>query len=236
MEYHSQKTFINQFIQMIRQGVKKVGVVTDKDGTILLDDTFIETLKNFNEKKMGVKIYLIVNSGRTIKNMINCLEEDNIPIEYIDYIIGDNGGMCYDVKKKKILYKHLIDTKTASKVIQKFIEMGGNIEDIRYVDGTNTYAFLSEDVKEYYKDKKDIQFKKDITNIDGIDISKITFVGSHELMDSFNRYLKKNFKKFKTHMGRTSFPRKERNNYRMDFTRHEYKRRCSKIFKEKTKN
>lgn len=219
MEEHTQIKFLNQFIKMIKSDdVKRVGIITDKDGTILLDNSLREILKDFREKHLGVQIYLIANSGRTIQDMINCLEEQNIPTGYFDYIIGDNGGMCLDVKANKLLYKHIMERNIVSKVIQMFLKMGGTLENIRIADGKSIYAYPSQDVQEYYRNSKDIEFREDITYLEGIDISKLTLSGRHGLIDSLNKYVRENIKGYRTHIGKTSFPLKERNNYRMDFT------------------
>lgn len=215
--------FFNQFIKTIKQNIKNVGIITDKDGTLLLDSSLRQALQNFREKNLGIKVYVIVNSGRTVQDMINCLEQENIPISYFDYIIGDNGGMCIDVKRDKQLYKHVMDRRVVLKVINKFIDMGGNPEDIRLADGKNIFAYQSEDVKEYYRDTKDVVFTESIPNLDGIDITKLTLTGSHEQINGMNKYIRENIKGYKTHIGKTTFPNKEKNNYRMDFTRNAYK-------------
>lgn len=217
--------FFNQFIRTIKQDVKKIGIITDKDGTILLDDSLKKVLQKFREKKLGVNVYLIANSGRTVQDMINCLKEENIPTSYFDYIIGDNGGMCIDVKNNQQLYKHIMNKKVVLKVINEFIKMGGSLEDIRISDGSNIFAYPSEDVKDYYRDRKGIVFKEDISDLNEIDITKLTLTGSHERINEINKYIRDNIKGYKTHIGKTSFPSKARDNYRVDFTRNAYKRK-----------
>ena len=234
MEEHTLKEFLKKFIEMVRSDdVKRVGIITDKDGTILLDDSLREVLKDFREKHLSVQIYMIANSGRTIQDMVNCLEEQNIPTSYFDYIIGDNGGMCLDVKQQKILYKHLMKKDVVSKVIEQFLKIGGTLENIRLADGKCIYAYPSQDVQDYYKDSKDIEFKEEITDLEGIDISKLTLSGSHELIGELNKYIRDNIKGYKTHIGKTTFPQKERNNYRMDFTGMHTKGEAAKDLKKK---
>ena len=63
-----------------------------------------------------------------------------------------------------------------------------------------------------------------IINTNEIDITKITFSGSNDLINRFNKYIRENIKDYKTHIGKTTFPKKEENNYRMDFTRYAFKR------------
>lgn len=223
MNKNNTTRFFNQLIRSIKQDTKNVGIITDKDGTILLDDSLRKALQNFREKNLGVKVYLIANSGRTVQDMMNCLEQENIPADYFDYIIGDNGGMCIDVKNNKQLYKHVMDRNVVQKVIEEFFSMGGNFEDIRISDGSSIFVYPSEDVKKYYQDRKGIIYKEEISNIDGIDITKLALTGSHEQINKINGYIRENIKGYKTHIGKTSFPSKDRDNYRIDFTRNAYK-------------
>lgn len=226
MSEHNTIKFFNQFIKTIKQGINNIAIITDKDGTILLDNSLKEVLNKFKNRDFGANIYLIANSGRTVQDMINCLEQENIPIEYFDYIIGDNGGMCLDVKANKQLYKYVIDAKVVEKVIDEFIKKGGEQKDIRLTDGKNIFVYQSEEAKEYYLDSKSVIFKKDITNLEGIDITKLTLTGTHEQINEVNKYIRENVKGYKTHMGKTNFPSKSRNNYRIDFTRNAHKRKC----------
>lgn len=223
MEKHNITRFFNQFLKTIKQDTKNIGIITDKDGTIILDESLRKALQNFKEKNLGVNVYLIANSGRTVQDMISCLEQENIPTDYFNYIIGDNGGMCIDVKNNRQLYKHVMDRNTVKRVIEKFFNMGGNSEDVRLADGKNIFAYPSEEVKGYYSSSKDVIFKNNMTDLDGIDITKLTLTGSHEQINNINKYIRDNIKGYKTHMGKTFFPNKSRNNYRIDFTRNAYK-------------
>lgn len=224
MNEHSVIRFFNQFIKTINQNIKNVGIITDKDGTLLLNDNLKAALKDFREKDLGAKIYIIANSGRTVQDMINCLEEENIPLEYFDYIIGDNGGMCLDIRLNKQIYKNVIDKEVTDKVIQKFLENGGSLSDIRLTDGENIYAYPSKEVKEYYSNTKNVVFTEDVEKLENIEITKLTLVGSHKQINEINSYIRENIKGYKTHLGKTFFPEESKNNYRLDFTRDVYKR------------
>lgn len=225
MKEHSVVNFFSQFIRTIKQDIKNVGIITDKDGTLFLNDTLKQVLMDFRKKDLGVNIYIIANSGRTVQDMLNCLNDSAIPIEYFDYIVGDNGGMCVDIKEEKQLYKHVIDKEVALKVIEKFLEMGGNLSDIRITDGECIYAYPTAETEEYYRESKNVIFKQDMLDLEGIDITKITLTGQHKQINSIDRFIKENIEGYKTHAGKTSFPKKTRNNYRIDFTRNAYKRR-----------
>lgn len=224
MSGHSVIKFFNQFLKTVKQDIKNIGIITDKDGTLLLNNDLKIALHDFREKKLGANVYIIANSGRTVQDMINCLEQENIPTDYFSYIIGDNGGMCLDVQRNENLYKNIIDTNVVVKVIEEFIKMGADFSQIRIVDGERIFAYSSEDVKEYYKDKKSVIFKDDILDLNNVDITKLTLTGSHEQINNINKFIRENIKGYNTHVGKSSFPNKQTNNYRLDFTRYEYKR------------
>ena len=224
MNEYSVIRFFNQFIKTIKNDIKNVGIITDKDGTLLLNDDLKVALKDFREKELGANIYIIANSGRTVQDMINCLEEENIPLNYFDYIIGDNGGMCLDVKSNKQIYKHLIDRNITNHIIQKFLENGGKLSDIRLADGERIFAYPTKEAKQYYRNTKNVIFTEAIEQLEDIEITKLTLTGTHEQISEINRYIRENIKGYKTHLGRTFFPEKSRNNYRLDFTRNAYKR------------
>ena len=154
--------------------------------------------------------------------MINCLKDEDIPTDYFDYIIGDNGGICLDVKNNKELFKHIMDKKVVEEVIAQFFKTGGTNENIRLADGENIFAYPSADVRRYYKESKGIIFKEDLEDLEDINITKLTITGSRKQIDKMNNYIRENIKGYKAHIGRTSFPNKSRDNYRLDFTRNEY--------------
>lgn len=214
--------FFNQFIRTIRKDIRNFGIIADKDGTLLLNNELRKVLEELKTKNLGLNIYIIANSGRTVSDMINCLKDEDIPTDYFDYIIGDNGGICLDVKNNKELFKHIMDKKVVEEVIAQFFKTGGTNENIRLADGENIFAYPSADVRRYYKESKGIIFKEDLEDLDDINITKLTITGSRKQIDKMNNYIRENIKGYKAHIGRTSFPNKSRDNYRLDFTRNEY--------------
>lgn len=232
MEQYNVVKFLNQFMKTVKQGSKNIGIITDKDGTLFLNYELKEALNNLRNKELGVNIYIIINSGRTVQDIINCLKQEKIPIDYFDYIIGDNGAMCIDAKNEKQLYKSVMERETVLKVIQKFIEIGGTLSNIRLSNGKNIFAYPSKKVKDYYKGDKDSIFKMDMLDLSGLDITKLTLTGPHEQIKEINEFIRENIKEYKTHMGKTLFPDRLENNYRLDFTRNAYKRRSCRRFKK----
>lgn len=214
--------FFNQFIRTIRKDIRNFGIIADKDGTLLLNNELRKVLEELKTKNLGLNIYIIANSGRTVSDMINCLKDEDIPTDYFDYIIGDNGGICLDVKNNKELFKHIMDKKVVEEVIAQFFKTGGTNENIRLADGENIFAYPSADVRRYYKESKGIIFKEDLEDLEDINITKLTITGSRKQIDKMNNYIRENIKGYKAHIGRTSFPNKSRDNYRLDFTRNEY--------------
>lgn len=224
MKNNNVRKFFNQFIKTVKKGVNNIGIITDKDGTILLNNDLKDSLDEFRQKNLGANIYIIANSGRTVQDMINCLDQAQIPIDYFDYIIGDNGGMCLNAHTKETLYKHVMDRETVLGIIEEFSKMGANSSQIRITDGENIFAYPSPEVKEYYKESKSVVYRDNIQDLDNIDITKLTLTGSHEQINNINKYIKQNISGYKTHMGKTFFPNKQQNNYRVDITRNAYKR------------
>lgn len=224
MDDHNVRKFFNQLIGTVKKDIKNIGIITDKDGTLLLNETLKQALNNFREKNLGVNIHIIANSGRTVQDMIDCLEQENISIDYFDYIVGDNGGMCVDVKRNTQLYKYVMDREVISKVIQKFIEIGGKLSDIRLADGKNIFVYPTSETKKYYEGSKDVIFTEGIADLDNIDITKLTLTGPHKRINDINKYIRENIRGYKTHIGKSPFPDKSKNNYRVDFTRNAHKR------------
>jgi hypothetical protein len=144
-------------------------------------------------------------------------------------------GMCFNSQNGKILYKREINKKIAKEVIDKFIEYGGKLPDIRIANGENIFAYPTDEVKKYYENNEGVIYKEDTDNLDDIDITKITLTGSHKLIERLNKYIRDNVRGYKTHMGATAFPSNKNNNYRLDFTRKSYKGKCFPGIKRKTR-
>ena len=223
--------FFRQLEKTIDTGeVKKIGIITDKDGTIMIDEELKNILEEIRTKATNAEIHIIANTGRTVADMIECLKREKIPLHYFDYIIGDNGAICLDVKGKQELFRNSMNIYDIDKVITEFLEMGGKESDIRITDGKHIYANDTEIVREYYKRNKNVVYVKDFNSLDGINITKLTLTGTHDKILMMKRFIEKNVKKGKTHLGQTSFPKQQDNNYRIDFTRRTYKRYSFKIY------
>lgn len=224
--------FFRQLEKEIEAGkVKNLGIITDKDGTIIINEELREILKEIRTKSAQANIHIIANTGRTVADMIDCLKREKIPVQYFDYIVGDNGATCFDVKEKQELFKNSMDIDNVNRVIEEFLETGGKISNIRITDGNHIYAYDTEENREYYKKSKRVIYKENFDNLDNIDITKLTLTGQNGEILIIKRFIEKNVKGGKTHYGQTTFPKKQDNNYRLDFTRKPHKRNCCKIYK-----
>lgn len=226
--------FFRQLEKLIDAGeAKNIGIITDKDGTIMIDNELKKILKEIRTKSTEANIHIIANTGRTVADMIECLKKENIPLHYFDYIIGDNGATCLDVKRKQQLFKNRMDAEDVNKVIEEFVAIGGKEANIRITDGEHIYAYDTDEVREYYKKSKNVIYMNNFKNLDGIDITKLTLAGTHNEITRVKKYIQQSIKRGKTHLGQTSFPKKQDNNYRMDFTGEHTKGTAAKFIKKR---
>lgn len=224
--------FFRQLEKEIEAGkVKNLGIITDKDGTIIINEELKDILKEIKTNSAQANIHIVANTGRTVADMIDCLKREKIPLQYFDYIVGDNGATCFDVKEKQELFKNGMDVNNANRVIEEFLEMGGKISNIRITDGEHIYAYDTKENREYYKKSKKVIYKENFDDLDNIDITKLTLTGTNGQILRIKRFIKDNIKNGQTHYGQTAFPKKQDNNYRLDVTRKQYKRNCCKIYK-----
>ena len=68
--------FFRQLEKLIDAGeVKNIGIITDKDGTIMIDKELKNILKEIRTKSTKADIHIIANTGRTVADMIECFEK-----------------------------------------------------------------------------------------------------------------------------------------------------------------
>lgn len=192
--------------------------IFDLDGTLDLADTKLsaEILKL---SKMGVSF--ITATGRTNSYVINTCRKNNIiPPKFI---IGDNGGSIYDTVQKKYIKRTSLPVDKRKILLEEFLRLGGAIENVRYTDGEYVYASDDETVKKYYEKEKCIAYKIDNELLEellseNLDITKVTLAGNEELMKKIIQFIKENGIRCWTDIGATKFPKKARNNFRLDIT------------------
>lgn len=190
----------------------------DLDGTLDLTDARLsaEILKL---SRMGVSF--VVSTGRSNSYVINTCRKNNIlPPKYI---IADNGGSVYDTIHKKYLRKISLPVSKRRSVIEKYLELGGKTDDIRYSNGDNLYVVDDKLVRKFYENDSTATYysKEEIVEnllAEEADVTKITLVAQRKLMDELVRFIQENDIKCFPDGGNTKFPEKSRHNYRLDIT------------------
>ncbi len=192
--------------------------IFDLDGTVDLTDTKLSAqfLKMSNSG-----IVFVVATGRTNSYVKEVCKKNNIiPPRFI---IGDNGGTIYDVRRKKYLKRTVLSDDTRLAIISEYISSGGKVDDIRYTDGENVYAFNGEEIKSYYEDDETIIYMNSNDLLQAIsrkneNITKITLAGNRKMMKKMVKFIERRGIKCWTDIGRTKFPVNSRKNYRLDIT------------------
>lgn len=183
-------------------------IFTDKDGTLNLKDKQASNIFQFASLMNGM---IIPVTGRTPGDIAEKLIDLKLPIPEI--IVGDNGAVVYSKKEKRIIHKKELPKNIISKIISKYIEIGGNINYIRYTNGEKIFAHDDENVREYYKDSNRVNFYHNIIEIpDGI--TKVTISEDKEILEQMKKYVES--LNCWTDGGNTTFPNKDKSNYRLD--------------------
>ena len=191
--------------------------IFDLDGTLNLRDHRL-SVEIIKLSKMGVDF--IVSTGRSNSYVINTFKNNGIiPPRNI---IADNGGSIYDTRKKEFLRKTLLSTDKRKALINEFFRLGGKAEDIRFSDGNTLYVADDDLVKKYYANDSVIYYPSgDLVNellSKDVDVIKITLAARRGLLRDLVRFARENRIPCFTDAGKTAFPIKERENYRLDIT------------------
>ena len=128
--------FLCALMKDIKKQYKNIGIITDKDGTVVLNNDLTQTLLDM-KKKLKNNMWIILNSGRTVGDMLETLKKENIPSACFDYIIGDNGGIAIRVKDHEQLFKNTMKSEKVQEVIDEFLKNGGTPQNIRLTNGYN---------------------------------------------------------------------------------------------------
>lgn len=186
-------------------------IFTDKDGTLNLDDENLNSIFSL-VKSMGGMVIPI--TGRTVGDIQGELKQQKIKVPEI--IIGDNGAAIYSTATEQFLVKRVLEHDKVMKIVNEFLENGGQRDFIRYTNGGTIYAQDCEDVRHYYKNNKAVVFCQDIYEAisQAESVSKITLAGSNEQMilasECANRL------DFWTDQDKTKFPASKYKNQRLD--------------------
>lgn len=183
----------------------------DKDGTLNLEDKQLNDIFCLVEK-MGGRVIPI--TGRTVGDIEETLKEKNIKMPQL--IAGDNGAVVYSPREQAFLIKKQLEHDKVIKIIENFLENGGNPDLIRYTNGENIFTSRQKDVINYYKKKETVKSYDDICKAiqETEDITKITLAGTEEQMKQSAEFASK--LDYWTDMDVTKFPKKQDQNYRLD--------------------
>ena len=190
----------------------------DLDGTLDLNNPKLSA-EIIKMSKMGVDF--VTATGRTNSYVLETFKKNNIiPPKFI---IADNGGSIYDCAQKKYIKRTYLPIDIRKKIIGEFLRLGGRIENIRYTDGNYVYAAENHEVRKYYEKERSILYRPNPEILNTIfdndaDITKLTLAGQDSLMKDIIGYILEHDLKCWTDLGATKFPRKERNNFRLDVT------------------
>lgn len=183
----------------------------DKDGTTDLEDKNLNHIFNLVSTMGGMIIFV---TGRTVGDIEGELKQKGKKVPPI--IVGDNGAVICYTKTGEFLEQKTLDHEKVVKMVDNFIENGGNKDYIRYTNGKEVFASKEEDVKNYYRKNKMVNFCDDIyKSIQQTEnITKIVLAGTEKLMQQATEFAE-NIDCW-VDMDVTAFPRKNCQNYRLD--------------------
>lgn len=186
-------------------------IFTDKDGTLNLEDKQLNHILNLITTMGGMVVPV---TGRTVGDIEESMREQKIKVPEI--IVGDNGANIYSTSNHAFLIKKLLNHEKVMNIVDEFLRNGGNLDYIRYTDGTNIFTAKQKEVKEYYRKSKTAKSYDDIYQAiqQADDITKVTLAGPKEQIEKTAEFVKK--MDFWTDMDKTRFPKEEYQNYRLD--------------------
>lgn len=188
-------------------------IFTDKDGTLNMED---EELNNIFCLITTMGGMVIPATGRTIGDIKNDFIKRKVALPEV--IIGDNGASIYFSINQTFFQKKSLNHSNIIKMMNQFIENGGNKNYIRYTDGIHIFISDKSEIRKYYKKNKAVKLCRDICESvkKSKDITKITLVGSKKQMEKSILIADK--LNFWTDMDVTNFPKSKYQNYRLDIS------------------
>lgn len=181
-------------------------IFSDKDGTLSITHSTNNILAYSGKNNC----LFVVVSGRTSSDTNEIFKNASVGIPL--YTIGDNGAIVYDNKNHIALQKINLPNSSITGILNNFFEFGGKPQDIRYTNGENIFTLDNKLNHTYYKDSSTVKFIHNISDIS--DITKITLAGSKKLMEKMSEIA--TTLDCSSDIGKTSFPSKIFQNYRLD--------------------
>lgn len=177
-------------------------IVTDLDGTLLNKSKNVSEKSKKYLKELKDKGYIIcVDTGRTLGRASYALER----IDYVNYIIGNNGTYIYDVCNDKCLYESTINAKDIKELFIKYFDEYEDFE-INCYENILSYCYRTRNAEPYVEkiDNKDDYFDK-INEVYNVTIS----FKNKSLVNVFLEDLKNNYKDIGSFIMQDSFSNKK---------------------------
>ena len=192
--------------------------IFDLDDTLDLTDRRL-TVEFLKLDRLGVNF--ITATGRTNSYVLETCKKNNIMLP--KFIISDNGGLIYDVTQKRYIKRTTLEAEKRKVILKEYLRLGGLVENIRYTDGDFVYAAADQAIREYYRRESSIEYRTNEEIINGLldeenEITKITLAGKKDIMKKLSKAIKEKGVECFPDGGETKFPKKSRNNYRLDIT------------------
>ncbi len=109
-------------------------LVSDFDKTLYPhgnDDLFRENLRAVQQFREDPEHKFILATGRSLSSILRVFPDYR---EYMDYIILDNGAVCYDARKGETAAEYTLAKKTAEKIVALIREAGAKGTFVYYSD------------------------------------------------------------------------------------------------------
>lgn len=163
-------------------------IVTDLDGTLLdKNKKCSELTKNYLKELKDNGYIIAIATGRILDSAIYVTDG----AEFVNYIIGDAGGLVYDIKNSKEIFKKNISSKDIKTICSYYNKYNKYIEHINICNLRYYYKYTT---KEY----QETQFGKNIVNLDDFlsnntDIIHISIrINTNKIVDELCNKLKTN--------------------------------------------
>lgn len=177
-------------------------VVTDLDGTLLNKNKNVSDNSKKYLKELKDNGYIIcIDTGRTIGRARYALGK----LDYVNYIIGNNGTFIYDVCNNQLLYKSTIKTNDIKELFIKYLNEY-EVFEINSYENILSYRIRSRNIEPYVEqtDNKDEFFDK-INEVYNVTIS----FNRQEMVEIFLTDLKKNYQEIGFFIMQDSFSDKK---------------------------
>lgn len=177
-------------------------IVTDLDGTLLDNNKSVSNSSKKYLKELKENGYIVcIDTGRTLGRAKYVLGK----LDYINYIIGNNGTYIYDVCSDKNIYQSTIKTEDIKELFIKYLNEY-EIFEINSYEYILSYCKKIENKEPFVEkiDNKDEYFSR-INDVYNVTLS----FKKEEKIDVFLEDLKNNYKEIRVFIMQDSFSKKK---------------------------